>query len=136
MNGTAGLVTVMFSTIASIVIASIFLSNSFQGSMNLLRTNITEDMQLLRTGIAEDMQLLRTDIAKDMQLLRTDIAKDLDILRADITEDMNVLRADMSIMQADIKALQDKTSRMDAKLELLLDTWGIARPPLPEIARN
>ena len=103
MNGTAGLVTVTFSTIASIVIASIFLSNSFQASMDLLRADITEDMQ---------------------------------ILRADITEDMNVLRADMNIMQADIKALQDKTARMDAKLELLLDTWAIARPPFPEAAGN
>lgn len=114
MNGTAGLVTVTFSTIASIVIASIFLSNSFQGSMDLLRTDITEDMQLLRADIAEDM----------------------DILRADMAKDMNVLRADMNIMQADIKALQDKTSRMDAKLELLLDTWGLSKPSLPEVAQN
>ena len=92
MDGTAGLITVTLSAIGTIIIASIFLNNSFQGGINLLRT--------------------------------------------DIEKDISVVREDMKLMRTDIRELQDKTSRMDAKLELLIETWGLTLPSPPAVAKK
>ena len=53
------------STIISIVIASVFLHNAFQGSMNLMREGIAAEIN----GIRDDINLIRDD----MDLMRADI---------------------------------------------------------------
>lgn len=110
MGNTIGFIGV----ILSVITASIMLNNSIHGRMDHLQSEIDN----LRSELRADMDTLRTELHGDMDAFQTSI------------------RNEISIIRADIKDLQARTSVIEGKLELLIDAWDIAQPSLPAIAKQ